>query len=257
MAEREWKASGAAAATAPFEPVAPSAQPVRPSPPSAGNGHAASWEEVYRAATADQRQELLALARRQGLVYAHQLPATNGHKPLEDPEALSRLTGFLEARADLAPTAPAPVQVVDERLDRMQQEAVARALATPDICLIAGAAGTGKSRVVVELLTQAAARGERVLFLARRPAAIDQVLEQLIGRHVVLPIRCLEAGEKPELLSAAVRSATFAERVRKLREALPEALRSRQRAEDRCRTRRHEEPIWPSLLELAERAQKL
>jgi hypothetical protein len=199
----------------------------------------------------------LALARSQGLIYAHQLPAPNGHKPPDDTEALSRITRLLEGRADLPPVAPQSTSMTDERLDRMQQEAVARGLATPDICLIGGAPGTGKSRAAVELLTQAAARGDRILFLARRPAAVDQVLEQLAARHVVLAVRCLEAGEKPESLPAAARAATFAERVRKLREALPEALRARQRSEDRCRTRRHEEAVWPELTETAESAIKL
>jgi len=256
MAEREWKASGAAAATAPFEPAAVLADSVRPAGPES-NGRAVSWEEAYRAATSTQRTELLALARRQGLIYAHQLPPANGHKPQEDSETLATLTGLLEGRADLPPSSPQPTEVYDEGLDRMQREAVARALATPDICLIAGAAGTGKSRTVAEVLTQAAARGDRVLFLARRPAAIDQVLERLIDRHVLFPIRCLEAGEKPELLSPAARAATFAERVRRLREALPEALRSKQRAEERCRSRRHEESLWPALLETAEHAERL
>jgi hypothetical protein len=222
---------------------------VRSAPACAVNGHTTSWEDIYHAANSDQQQQLLALARRQGLVYAHQLPATNGHKPPEASVTVAKLTRLLEGDGDLPPADPQPIQMLDEHLDRMQQEAVARALATPDICLIAGGPGTGKSRVVGELLTQAAARGERILFLARRPAAVDHVLEQLVERHVVLPSRCLEAGEKPELLSAKVRSATFAERVRKLREALPEAMRSKQRAEDRCRARRQEESVWPGLVE--------
>jgi len=256
MAEREWKASGAAAATAPFEPAAVLADSVRPAGPES-NGHAVSWEEAYRAATSAQRTELLALARRQGLIYAHQLPPANGHKPQEDSETLATLTRLLEGRAELQPSSPQSIELHDEGLDRMQREAVARALATPDICLIAGAAGTGKSRTVAEILTQAAARGERVLFLARRPAAIDQVLERLSDRHVLFPIRCLEAGEKPESLPPAARAATFAERVRRLREALPEALRSKQRAEEHCRSRHHEESLWPELLEAAEHAEKL
>ena len=133
MAEREWKASGTAAATAPFEPVA-SAQPVRSAPSTAaisagGNGHAASWDEVYRSASSGQRQELLALARSQGVIYAHQLPAPNGHKAPDDAEAISRITRLLEGRTDLPPVAPQSTSMTDERLDRMQQEAVARGLA--------------------------------------------------------------------------------------------------------------------------------
>src|SRR5690242_14791314 len=32
------------------------------------------WEDLFRAASPEQQRELLALARRQGVVYAHQLP---------------------------------------------------------------------------------------------------------------------------------------------------------------------------------------
>src|SRR6516162_7681791 len=76
---------------------------------------------------------------------------------------------------------PEPVQPVPGERSRwdggyqraspaQRQEALARAVATPDICLIQGFPGTGKSRVIAEMILQAAGRGERVLFLAPTPA---------------------------------------------------------------------------------------
>ena len=78
----------------------------------------------------------------------------------------------------------------------MQREAVSRALATPDICLIQGLPGTGKSRVVAEIVLQAAQRGERVLLLAQTPAPLDRILE-LVGEHETLcPVRGRGRDEK-------------------------------------------------------------
>ena len=78
---------------------------------------------------------------------------------------------------------PEPLTYVDGDLDENQREAVARAVFTPDLCLIRGLPGTGKSRVVSEIVLQAAARGERVLLLAPTPAALDRVLERVGGNE--------------------------------------------------------------------------
>ena len=74
---------------------------------------------------------------------------------------------FLNGQArKLTPTLPAQVQFLDEQLDRWQREAAAKALATPDIFLLRGDPGSGKSRVVLELLRQEIGRGHRILFLS-------------------------------------------------------------------------------------------
>src|SRR5262249_976923 len=113
------------------------------------------WEEFYRSVSPAQQVELLSLAERQGLLYAHQLPAAgNGNRgPTPDLPAgpLNLLAQLLGPQPPgLEPVRPAPVAVLDTALDAGQREAVARALGTPDLCLIQGLPGTGKSRVAAE-----------------------------------------------------------------------------------------------------------
>src|SRR5205823_5571058 len=101
------------------------------------------------------QQELLTLAERQGLLYAHQLPAANDGFKLEQGHRL--FTQLLSGRVEqLESVRPSPVEVIDTELDEVQREAVAKALATTDVCLLQGLPGTGKSRVVAEIVLQAA-----------------------------------------------------------------------------------------------------
>src|SRR5437868_777362 len=126
-----------------------------------GSAQRPSWEEFFPRLTSAQQEELLALARAQGLLYGGQLPATpNGETPRT---ALQRL--LAGETKELEPVLPAPIAWYDSELDGEQRDAVSYALAAPDLCLIAGSAGTGKSRVVAEIVHQAARRGERVLVL--------------------------------------------------------------------------------------------
>jgi hypothetical protein len=214
----------------------------------------ASWEDLYQGASPAQQAELLALARAQGVVYGHQLPAANGAHGAPPAAGLNVLSRLLGGRTDaVQPVRPGAVAVVDETLDGPQRDAVARALGTSDLCLIQGLPGSGKSRVIAEILTQAAGRGERVLLLAPTGAALDRVLETVAGRSTVYALRCLGRDEPAEGLPVAVRGLTFAERARVLREeSLPKAVQARTRAEERCRERGREENVWPQLLDYAD-----
>ena len=62
------------------------------------------WEDWYRSASPEQQAEILGLARRQGLLYAQQLPArTNGdgHAPANnDASDLAVLKDLLALRVD-------------------------------------------------------------------------------------------------------------------------------------------------------------
>jgi hypothetical protein len=251
MTQRERQASGGVSEAAP-RPGAGHASLPRPTAsadPSAG--HAASWEDVYRAASPAQQAELLRLAQRQGVLYAHQLPPTgNGTAVDRTRQFVARLLNG--QTSDLEPLRSEPIASIDDALDAVQREAVVRALATPDVCLIQGLPGTGKSRVVAEIVTQAALRGERVLLLASTAAAIDRVLEQVAGRDPVCPIRCLSREERGAPLPPAIAALTFAERLRSLRELSAESARQAiAGAEQRSQRLRQDEPIWSRLDELA------
>src|SRR6516225_182126 len=190
MNQRDRKITGAVATGSPGAPATVAAGLLRKPPVDAAVDRLVHWEELFRHASPAQRENLLTLARRQGFLYAHQVPApTDGKKPATGKDgtpATEKLTRLLEG-VNLPPVRPQPLTAYDEALDRLQREAVARALATPDMCLIAGLPGTGKSRVAAEILTQAALRGQRVLFLAPRAIVIDLILEQISQRDILFP----------------------------------------------------------------------
>src|SRR5205823_2939459 len=82
-------------------------------------GHTASWEDVYRAASSAQQAELLDLAHRQGVLYAHQLPPTgNGTAVDRTRQLVARLLNG--QTGDLEPIRPEPVAIVDDALDGVQ-----------------------------------------------------------------------------------------------------------------------------------------
>jgi hypothetical protein len=221
------------------------------------------WEHIYHSASPDQQAELLSLASREGILYAHQLPAlANGSRnPTCDPvsSAQSVLAQFLNGEFHVpAPVVGPPLTPHDSALDACQREAVARALGTQDLCLIQGLPGTGKSRVAAEIVLQAARRGDRVLLLAPTTAAVDRILELVAGHDVICPVRCVGADEKPEGLSTAVRAMTYAAKVRALREhTIQSARQGCEEAEQRCARRLKEQAIWPKLVELVEARQAL
>src|SRR5260221_350288 len=155
------------------------------------NGEAAAfrWDEWFAGASPDQRAEALTLARQQGLLYLHQLPAAHSKMrrgALAEPALVPFLTRLLAGKAEaMPPLADEPLEWSDHPLDALQREAVRRALNTPDVCLLRGLPGTGKTRVVAETIVQAARRGWRVLLLAPTACAWDTVLEWLgRGAHL-------------------------------------------------------------------------
>ena len=226
---------------------------LRPAMPSAllfqaANPPACLWEELYQRATASQQDELLALAARQGVLYVHQIAPPDNGNAVRRPLLPALLNGQIK---DLQPLRPPSLQPLDDALDAVQIEAVRRALYTSDICLIQGLPGTGKSRVVAEIIHQAAARGERVLLLAPGTAPLDRVLEQVGALERVYAIRCLTPQENMPALPPCIRRLTVGERVRHFKEqTLPAAQQAAQAARQRCDELRGHESVWVRLDEL-------
>lgn len=63
-----------------------------------------------------------------------------------------------------------------------QRRFVEKALATPDIALLEGPPGSGKTTAICELVLQCIRRGQRVLLCASTNVAIDNALEKLLQR---------------------------------------------------------------------------
>jgi DNA polymerase alpha-associated DNA helicase A len=95
--------------------------------------------------------------------------------------ALSRIVHVMCGDRPAA-SAPAPTwTVLDDALDAAQRHAVTAALAAHDVALIHGPPGTGKTRTLVEVVRQLAARDERVLCTAASNVAVDNLGERLHG----------------------------------------------------------------------------
>ncbi len=243
MSSRERQASGGATLAA-----RPAPAPVRAASTPADH-QPATWEDLFRCLPEAGQQELLALAGRQGLLHAHQLPPVDPALSQQRRQLLAQLlTGKVR---DLAPLTPNPVAVLDEALDSCQREAVARALATPDVCLIQGLPGSGKSRVAAEIVSQAAARGDRVLLLAAGPAGLDRVLEQVGRRDSLWPVRHPQPGETLESLPPCIRPFVPEERSRVVREMAAQATRAQLQAAEQLRQRQSERATWDRLTTLA------
>jgi superfamily I DNA and/or RNA helicase len=71
------------------------------------------------------------------------------------------------------------VAFFNEGLNEFQKDAVLSCLSAEDCALVHGPPGTGKTTVLVEVIRQAAARGERVLATAPSNIAVDNILEKL------------------------------------------------------------------------------
>lgn len=222
--------------------------------PSAPN-EASSWTDWYERASPSQQQDALLRALQEGVLYAHQLE-TPAQATAPQRSLLSRL---LNGQAkELEPLVPPVLECHDGELDRTQREAVARAIATPDVFLIQGFPGTGKSRLLAEIIVQAAERGDRILFLASTAAALHCVLERLGTHPAVCPIRGLAPDEDLATLPASIARLTLPERLRSYQETtLPAARAARAAALAALDARLREQAHWPRLEQLTEQYERL
>ncbi|MET0388158.1 MAG: AAA domain-containing protein [Polyangiales bacterium] len=119
----------------------------------------------------------------------------------------ARLRALFFGGAEIAafPLQPlAAEQCLDPGLNESQRAAVGLALAAPELALIHGPPGTGKTRTLIELIRQALRRSERILVTAASHAAVDNLAERLIA--VGVPV--LRLGH-PARVSDAVTASTL------------------------------------------------
>lgn len=81
-----------------------------------------------------------------------------------------------------------------------QREFVQTALAVPDLAILEGPPGSGKTTAICELVQQLVLRGQRVLLCASTHVAIDNVLERLVDSSA--PIDAVRVGHAERVDSA-------------------------------------------------------
>ena len=73
------------------------------------------------------------------------------------------------------------ISYIDENLNKSQKKAIENALSCENFFLIHGPFGTGKTRTLVELISQETRQNHKVLATAESNAAVDNILERLMG----------------------------------------------------------------------------
>jgi hypothetical protein len=135
---------------------------------------------------------------------------------------------------------------------------LATAVHTPDICLIEACADKNRARLVVEIIRQAAARGERVLLVAPYTRELDRVLEILAGHDDILSVRCVGRGESTDILSPVLRGMTLPNRLKRLHaHVLIQAQAELAALEVQIQDLQKCEPLWPRVRDCAQRRQSL
>ena len=73
------------------------------------------------------------------------------------------------------------ISYIDENLNSSQKKAIESALSCENFFLIHGPFGTGKTRTLVELISQENRQGHKVIATAESNAAVDNILERLMN----------------------------------------------------------------------------
>lgn len=129
----------------------------------------------------------------------------------------------------LGAVAPRPTRFadgikIDDTLHEDQRIAALHGVLAEDIALIHGPPGTGKTRVLVEVVRQCVERGERVLALTASNAAVDHLALSLLDADPNLPIARLgqPARVHPALEEHTLVGLTDAHQLRQLAKGLVE-----------------------------------
>jgi len=76
------------------------------------------------------------------------------------------------------------LEFFNKNLNHSQQEAVQRAVCSPELFLIHGPPGTGKTTTLVEIILQLINKGKKILATADSNTAVDNLLERVIKHNI-------------------------------------------------------------------------
>ncbi len=135
------------------------------------------------------------------------------------------------------PVPAAVAQGFDPALNEEQRRAVAMAWEAEDLCLIHGPPGTGKTRVLVEIIRQAVLQQQAVLVSAPSNAACDHLVECLVEKGVPVtrlghPARVTER-VREHTLSYKIAAHPFAKMIDENEAKLEQLARQKERRQDR------------------------
>ena len=111
--------------------------------------------------------------------------------------------------------------LTDDRYDGTveQREFVRRALSTPDFAILQGPPGSGKTTAIIELITQFALQGKKVLLCGSTQASIDNVLTRIKGKpHLSRLISPLRIGWKRGIYDEGVHDLVLDEQIEQYKE---------------------------------------
>jgi DNA polymerase alpha-associated DNA helicase A len=123
--------------------------------------------------------------------------------PEEQYTSLQRVLLGLSGPSAANPNTTIPTYF-DDTLNPAQREAVRFALASPDLALIHGPPGTGKTYTLIELIRQFLALGQRVLVCGPSNISVDNIVERLGAASPSTPI--VRLGHPARLLPGVLRN---------------------------------------------------
>lgn len=105
----------------------------------------------------------------------------------------------------------------EKKLNPAQREAFQRALTIPDLLLVWGPPGTGKSRTITEIARQYSKQGRRVLITSGTHKAVDNVLEQFLTDERLMVVRF---GHEDRILESVRARLTIEEQTREMKQQI-------------------------------------
>lgn len=140
----------------------------------------------------------------------------------------------------------------NDGLNSSQKDAIRFALASPDLALIHGPPGTGKTSTVVELILQLQKQGQRILVCGPSNISVDNIVERIVASSPATPI--IRLGHPARLLPSVLdrslevltKTSEAGSIVRELREEIDQKIASTKKT----KSGKERKAIWQDVREL-------